>query len=316
MKIATAYTSTKEELTTYILKRLLKVSNFHQKEVCVEDLNPVHLYKLSTAISLNEKISIILPAFPAKSGNRNKTFSHLPDLGEVEALKRLNSMAKDISDRYLPGIEIVICSDGRVFSDLVGVTEEEVSIYKNELSELIREFKLKYIKLFDLEDVYSSKLNFDQMRYQLEREHSKSIESVKENLKKCDNALTMFNGIHRFIKEDYLVLKKDLSKNQISKVSKNVAYKVIQRSNAWSTLVESKFPNSLRLSIHPQDAFSEKFPIKLIPSDESWGTPWHRVAVIKNGDLRLMRAIDIKDLGGKLKKYFDKYVYFELSAEA
>lgn len=305
-------TTSKDELISLIINKLLSLENFLEKDVCEKQLNPIHQYKLATAITLKERIIFVLPAFPAKSGNRNKTLSHVPDLGEVEALRGLNKIAAEISMHYGPGVEIIICSDGRVFSDLVGVTEEEVSAYKKEIEDLVSSFNLSHISLFSLEDVYSSKLTFEQMRYSLERDYSNDISKIKDSVRLKESSLNMFNGIHRFIKEDYLFLNNELTKNQINKLSKEVAYKVIQRSNAWSSLVESRFPSAFRLSIHPQDKLSEKFPVKLIPSDESWGTPWHRVPVLKNGNLILMKAEEVKKMGGELKKYMGKYNYFEL----
>lgn len=154
------------------------------------------------------------------------------------------------------------------------------------------------------------------MRYSLEKDYAVSMEVLKDRVKSDVFTKSLFNGIHRFIKEDYLVIKSDMSKSQINKISKEIAYKVIQRSNSWSALVSNIFPNAFRLSIHPQSIDSEKFPVKLLPCHEHWGTPWHRVAVMKNGKLELMRSKDVKRLGGQLKKYLGQYVYFDLGVMA
>jgi pyoverdine/dityrosine biosynthesis protein Dit1 len=150
------------------------------------------------------------------------------------------------------------------------------------------------------------------MRTTLESDYATSIEELKLKVKDDLSTCSLFNGIHRFIKEDYLVIKPELSKNQVLKLSKSVAYQVILRSNAWSSLVEEEFPEAVRLSIHPQGLDSTKFPIQLLPCKESWGTPWHRVAVLTNGKLELMRKLEVLKLGGILKYYSEKYVYYEL----
>ncbi len=301
------------ELVDIIIGKLLKISNFYRRDkVHQSELSFVYYFKLNTAITMKEKIYFVLPAFPAKSRNRNKTYSSLPDYGEVASLKMLNGFAAEVSELYKPGVEIIICSDGRVFSDLVGVTEDDVTLYKKAMKDIVKTFKFSHISFFGLEDSYSSKMSFSQMRYILERDYARDLFSIKQSVKNEKRMLLMFNGIHRFIKEDYLFIKKSLSKNQINKLSKEVAYKVIQRSNAWSSLVESFFPQAVRLSIHPQEVLSDKFPIKLLPCKENWGTPWHRVAVKSGNNIKLMKTLEIKKMGGILKKYLNKYVYFEL----
>ena len=46
---------------------------------------------------------MILPAFPAKSPNRQKQFLHLPDYGEVLALNNLNLLCNKITNIYSKG---------------------------------------------------------------------------------------------------------------------------------------------------------------------------------------------------------------------
>lgn len=301
-----------EETAVELLNILIGYANFNEKNIEQKKLNSIHFNKITECVSKNKPIQFVLPAFPAKSKNHQKTHSHVPDLGEVESLRRINSMCKEIIRVYSPGAQIVICSDGRVFSDLVGVTEEDVTSYRLAIKEIAENFNLEYLTFFDLEDRYPKEFNFHEMRSALESEHASSIDDLKLRVKKDKNTGSLFNGIHRFIKEDYLVIKPDLSKNQINKVSKSVAYQVILRSNAWSSLVEQEFPNAVRLSIHPQALDSEKFPIQLLPCKENWGTPWHRVAVLVNGKLGLMRKLEVQKLGGTLKYFSEKYAYFEV----
>ncbi|EQC52497.1 hypothetical protein [Bacteriovorax sp. DB6_IX] len=57
-----------------ILEELHKFSNFNVEVASVEEFHPIHTYKLTTAIGLNEKITFIFPAFPAKSANRERHY--------------------------------------------------------------------------------------------------------------------------------------------------------------------------------------------------------------------------------------------------
>jgi pyoverdine/dityrosine biosynthesis protein Dit1 len=120
----------------------------------------------------------------------------------------------------------------------------------------------------------------------------------------------MFNGIHRFIFEDRLVLEKGKSRNRIREESKEIAYRVIQRSNAWSSLVENLFPSALRLSIHPQLSTSPKIGFRLVDCENAWGTPWHNVALLGRNGFRLVKRKEAEDKGATLAHFGGKYAYF------
>ena len=106
----------------------------------------------------------------------------------------------------------------------------------------------------------------------------------------------MFNGIHRFIFEDQKNQFASLSKNKIKNQTKETAYQVILRSNAWSRVIKEKFPDALRLSIHPQPCQSEKIGIMLLKSQNTWVTPWHSVTVFDGQDYCLMKKAEAEKL--------------------
>ena len=126
------------------------------------------LENLKLAVSKNEQLNIILPAFPAKSSNRDKTLGHLPDMGEVIALRYLNDLCRKIKDVYMPGARVIVCSDGRVFNDLVMVTDIHVDEYRNGIYEIMKEEQLENLSFYSLEDVYRGDAeDFASMRKQL-----------------------------------------------------------------------------------------------------------------------------------------------------
>src|SRR5687767_2994259 len=96
-----------------------------------------HLGKIEALVARNAVIELVLPAFPAKSANPEKTTGTLPDLGELLAMRRLEALCVKIEEIYAPGARVVICSDGRVFSDLVGVTDADVTAYGQEIARMI-----------------------------------------------------------------------------------------------------------------------------------------------------------------------------------
>ncbi len=64
---------------------------------------------------------------------------------------------------------------------------------------------------------------------------------------------------------------------------------MIQRSNAWSNLIARRFPDALRLSIHPQPRVSEKIGVSLVRCANPWATPWHSVVLVDRDGYRLVK---------------------------
>lgn len=257
-----------------------------------------HIEKLTQQIEKASPLTFVLPAFPAKSPNRQKTLGTLPDLGEQLSLQFLNNLCERIAKVYAPGVCLWICSDGRVFNDLVKVSDEDVSAYTKAINHMIKENQLHHLKQWGLDECYQA-ISFSAMREQLLISHGESIETIKAKIAANPHEKMLFNGIHRFLFEDECALAPDISKNQHRKVSKALAYQVIQRSNAWSSVVEKYFPDAMRLSIHPQACGSKKFGIRLLKSKHIWATPWHRVVLFDGQDYQLVRKIEAEQLGAK-----------------
>jgi L-tyrosine isonitrile synthase len=78
-------------------------------------------------------IYFCLPAFPFKSNNSHKVLGILPDKGEILAFEALNSFLSTVNSAYKPGAILSVVSDGRVFSDLFKISDENVSLYSEDL---------------------------------------------------------------------------------------------------------------------------------------------------------------------------------------
>lgn len=258
----------------------------------------IHLQKILNFIDNSRQIDFVLPAFPAKSPNSHKTIGPLPDLGERLSLNFLNALCEKISTMYPFGARVIICSDGRVFNDLVKVKDEDVNNYTCEINKIIEEDSLTYLSSFGLDDYYKS-LSYEEMRTRLVQEFGDPLITIKEKTKLNDAAKVFFNGIHRFILEDYLTIYTTYSKNKLRNLTKEVAYEVIQRSNSWSRFVEKKFPDAIRLSIHPQTCGSEKLGIMLLKSKDVWATPWHRVVLFDGKEHLLVRKKEAEEAGAR-----------------
>lgn len=295
------------------IRNLVRSAYDANQEAALESKNREYqLAKVDAFIAANKPIHMILPAFPAKSPNPRKTVTNKPDYGEVLALKRLNELCEGISAIYSPGASMTICSDGRVFSDVVQVTDSAVDIYGREIKNIIEEHGLPNLSTFSLDDVFSFP-DYDLMRTRLFEEFAEDTETLRARVKTDADAKSMFNGIHRFMFEDQLALHPEKTKNGLKESSKVLAYEVIRRSNAWSRLVENKFPESLRLSIHPQSATSPKIGVRLMPSNDLWRTPWHSVTIFDGKDYFLVPRAEAEAAGAVLTYADDKYPYYILS---
>ena len=68
-----------------------------------------HYQKIDETVRLGLPLELILPAFPAKSANRNKTIGNRADFADYLGLKRLNDFAEAVGRVYAPGCKIHIC---------------------------------------------------------------------------------------------------------------------------------------------------------------------------------------------------------------
>ena len=273
----------------------------------------LHIAKIAAAVRAERTIHLVLPAFPAKSPNPQKTLGSNPDLAELLGLQRLQQTCEAIQAIYAPGARVTICSDGRVFSDLVLVSDEAVSAYRNEIEGMIREHALSALATFNMEDLFST-LTFGEMRRLLTERYARPVTEIRAETKATAAAAAMFNGIHRFLFEDRVVLESGKSRNRVREETKTLAYQVIQRSNAWSALVEEQFPEAVRLSIHPQFPDSPKLGFQLVDCQNAWGTPWHNVALEERpGFFRLVKRAEAESRGATLALAHGKYAFFRVA---
>ncbi|TAL59548.1 MAG: pyoverdine biosynthesis protein PvcA [Legionella sp.] len=271
---------------------------------CTSCLKP-HYEKLLHCVNQGLPLCLILPAFPAKSANRQKTLSIKPDRGEILGLTHLNQLCQKLHDIYSPGIELRICSDGRVFNDLVLVEDHAVDIYQRGIQQIIKELQLDYLTTFSLDEVYPE-ANYVQKRDLLMQDFGQSLIDLQKEMDEQPQLRYQFNGIHRFVIEDQLVLKPTFSKNRVRKEAKAAAYEVIRRSNAWSQLLSDYFPDAIRLSIHPQSCGSDKLGIQFLPATNRWATPWHNVLLKNAQGWLLVKRKEAEQLGAIL--VHDHYV--------
>lgn len=291
--------NTSNKTTTKILEIIFKrrklIDSQSQDTIPFSSLSAeetqLHLLKIEKMVLANQPIHMILPAYPGKSPNRNKTLSKLPDLAEKHSLDNLSELCQEITEIYPPGATIRLCSDGYVFSDLVRIPDQDVHAYTEAIKDYYQEHYPNYFGFFDIKDAFPQLTCLDSMREELMIHYGESLIHLKEKSKTEKETLSMYKGITKFLYEDFCGLDEfaNQSKTQIQKRAKQISIRVIQRSNAWSQLLADTYPEALRLSIHPQFRESLKIGINMGKSDDVWRTPWHSVAVLKNQEILLQK---------------------------
>jgi len=124
----------------------------------------------------------------------------------------------------------------------------------------------------------------------------------------------LFNGVHRFLFEDRLVIEPGKSRNRLRNECRDRALRVIQRSEAWGRLIQECFPTALRLSIHPQPPHSDKIGILLGDAEDPWLTPWHGVALKTEAGFKLVRRHEAEALGARVARREGRASHYETGA--
>lgn len=205
VKLSTSHTSRRIIETLHRYQRVDESATADKAEPCAPCAAcfEARSAKIERFIKQGEKIHFVIPAFPAKSPNKKKVLGVLPDLGELMALNFLQRLSEYVGYFYPPGARVTICSDGHVFSDVVGVTDSTVTAYRESLMACIKAANLASLEMFGLDDAFGSD-DYPALRGILERDYAVPLGELKDTVRADEAARSLFNGIHRFMYEDAL----------------------------------------------------------------------------------------------------------------
>ncbi|WP_431041675.1 L-tyrosine/L-tryptophan isonitrile synthase family protein [Streptomyces sp. P1-3] len=238
-----------------------------------------HARQVAAAVAAGRPVTFVLPAFPGKSPNPAKVLGVLPDLAERLALGFLDGLCGRIQAVYAPGARVLICSDGRVFSDAVGIPDEHITAYQRALQTLIDRLPHQGVGLFTLDDVPElAGAEHERMRAVLAERYAEPLATLRERVRSGEE-VALYRAITRFLFEDGNTPGYTGSRAALQRDARARAYTVIQRSRAWGALLAERFPDAVRLSIHPQPCGAGKLGIHLVETADNWLTPWHSVAL-------------------------------------
>lgn len=252
----------------------------------VESFGP-QIRQIARFVGCDDPILFTLPAFPCKSPNPAKVIGPLPDEAERRALRFLDQLCRRVEEVYPPGARMLICSDGHVFADQIGVGDDQVDAYAERIDRSVVSEGLDSISLFDLRQVFGELAPADR-RAVLENRYAISTDHLRAEVRRSPDTDRLYRGITRFLVEDSGGFTG--SRSALQRDCRRRAYQVIRRSRAWGTLIGERYPRSVRLSIHPQPAGVDKFGIRLLEAADGWTTPWHATLLVgADGVGRLVR---------------------------
>lgn len=280
-------------------KRQLNGSNGCRDVQC-EHCRSAHLPQLERFIEAGRPVIFVLPAFPGKSPNHAKVLGAVPDLAEQLALEFLDSLVAEIASVYDGGAEIVIGSDGRVFGDVVGIPDIDITTYQQELQTMIDALPQRGVRLFTLDDLPELAADgHDRARELLVAKYAEPVDTIRERVRSGAD-VELYRAITRFLFEDGDSPSYQGSRSALQRDARARSYLVIQRSKAWGDLLADCFPEAVRLSIHPQPCGTQKLGIHLAETNDNWLTPWHGVAVDLGDRFVLMKRVEAEKLGAEL----------------
>jgi PAS domain S-box-containing protein len=288
------------ESITLLFETKLQYRGVHDK--WTEIGRDVFMSRVKFFIERQEKVHFVLPAFPFKSNNtEKKVLGKYPDKGEELAMTTLRDFVTSISQVYDKGGKLTIVSDGRVFSDILQVPEDNVTVYNAEIREMIQNGgTVKDLEhFFDCDDHQHVREKLVQIFSRLDDK------IIKQRIRDDAEFRKMYLGFSRFVLEDIYSLtdgdkisakqattpqgESKITSNGIKRESKKRAKEMMKRNDAYSEMIAALFPLHIRLSIHAHDNSGSKFAVRLIAGDvidkeladqnAHIPTPWHNVVV-------------------------------------
>ncbi|KAK7946240.1 uncharacterized protein PG986_010561 [Apiospora aurea] len=247
----------------------------------------------------------------------DKVLATPPDLGEVLALSRLNAMCEAVRRIYPPGAELTIASDGLLFNDIIGVSDEDTWAYGEALVAIIEEKgfaqNIKLARAMDLLGRHTGPVDKDTYlelastcRNRLLAEYGRTEDEFRASMAVDDDTGRTVKGIKVFLRKDleYTPMARALTSDEAYReYVETVAMAVMIRSEFFTDLIAARCPTAVRLSVHPSTG-SAKLTIPLVEIGRGRGrksgkglprTPWHSVvAVDATGKYSTPHAEDVR----------------------
>lgn len=250
--------------------------------------------KITPTIIDKSRLLFILPGLPFKDQNifRVPYNSDIPDIGEISFLLRLYNLTQTIYQVHPYGVDIVILTDGVLYSDIFQINKKDTNSYLENLilyrNKLNLQGAVSFICLNEIiEKANENNILLNIKKHILENldntevRESKSFYTLVKGMKWNMNSKKMLEDVP--LKEIWNILKLDRNKINIDYKDKwddfhkeaihaALEYASINLLLKWTNLINEFFPEAIRGTVHPKH---NQFAL----SNSRSSFPWNGVAV-------------------------------------
>ncbi|KAI1109893.1 Clavaminate synthase-like protein [Nemania sp. NC0429] len=250
--------------------------------------------QIHDALERKAPIELVIPAFPFKSSNRSKkVLGPLPDEAERLSLLHLHGLCLAIKDVTDADTFLTIVSDGITYNDILGVSDQEVWRYGQQLRQMAEQNDchcIRFSRIWDLVGAEHDAENLNETLYLARAsEYRRLLEAatpvgfdVLDAIANDVDILKTYKGYKKFLmseRDDRI----GRSRSETERENSGIAKAMIVRGKAFAETISAKYPVSVRLSIHPSND-TKKVSIIMLPQDNKIVmTPWHG-AVVRGAD--------------------------------
>ena len=262
-----------------------------------ENLNAIRaqlLPRMSRRIAEGLPIRITIPSFPGRPYNPITHQRVAPDLGEAYAFILLSRISRHVATVYPPGIQFVICLDGTAYNPFYGYTNEADHQYPVDLQRFLDLSGIRNaVSIVDLQDFVDERADeFQRMRDKASSEiaqrwrdpdytfRDELIETMKMGTNTVAvNAAAVYLTKYYDQHDDASTLIERM-RDAVASRAKETAfeYMVFLTAIREMNLIDSKYPDSIRGTVHPKPG---QYAPYLVEPDTSIA-PWHGVAVLRS----------------------------------
>lgn len=253
------------------------------------------LPRLVERIESDRPVRVVIPSFPGRPYNPITHQRVAPDLGEAYAFALLARISNHVSAVHPPGVQFVLCLDGRAYNPFYGYTGEADHQYPVDLQRFIDAMGLRRsIALIDLQDLVDERAaEFEalrsQVRDELEREWGRPDYAFRDELiqtmKLGTNTVALNAAAVHLVKyadpaQDIgpLLARMREATHERARVTA-FEYMVFLVTIRRMELIERRLPDAIRGTVHPKPGQYSPYLV----SRATRVAPWHGVAVLRAG---------------------------------
>ena len=212
--------------------------------------------------------------------------------------------------------------------DILGITDEDCWDYGEQLNTMIAEKDLYTIKFRRCDSFLGLKsgedttretylANTNLCRAELESRFGSSEEALTKHIKSDKDTNLTYCGMVKFLESEMETSPTLAGRTRAArmKVYRQLAKRMMQRSEAFTLAIRTLCPLHVRLSMHPSSG-AAKLSIPLIPTKDGnfQKSPWHScVAVGLDGAYRCVHQDEVRDSHELVYRYGRPYFFRETS---